>query len=299
MKDRLQTLIVFRRTARTGSFSRAARELGMSQASVSRAIAALERELGVSLMTRTTRAVSLTDRGAEYLARIEALLDALEEADHEARGEGALHGLLRIGLSSSFGVREIIPRLPEFLQSHPHLRIDLAMSDARQDLVVDGIDVAFRLGALADSSLVSRHISSAPRVIVAAPSYLRDAPPIETPEDLQAHTIVVGPGVTAPLLDLQRAERRVTVPAEGRVTCAANEGATALACAGIGLTVSSIWGVARELSTGALVQVLCDWRLPPVELHAVFPPGRTPRPAARACADFLWASMKRRPNCHA
>lgn len=294
MNDRLAALKVFRRTARLGSFSRAARELGVSQASVSRIVAALERDLGVALLTRSTRAVSLTERGADYLIKVEAILDAMEEADHQVRGEGALRGLLRIGLSSSFGVREIIPRLPDFLALHPDLRVDISISDARQDLVVEGIDVAFRLGTLTDSALTARQIAASPRVIVASPAYLRSTAPIAAPEDLAKHSFVVGPGLTAPVLELRLADKRAVIAAEGRITCKANEGATALACAGFGLSVSSLWGVARELEQGILVHVLKQWELPNVPLHAVFPPGRAPSPSARACVEYLSQSLKKR-----
>ena len=124
MTDRLLALRAYVRTAHSGSFSRAGRELGLSQPSVSRILAGLEKEVGAALLMRTTRRVTLTDAGADYLARIEPLLSGLEEADHAARGTGELRGVLRIALSSSFGVREVIPRLPDFLERHPALRID-------------------------------------------------------------------------------------------------------------------------------------------------------------------------------
>src|ERR1700744_3679413 len=135
MNDRFSTLRLFARVARTGSFSAAGRELGLSQPSVSRIIAGLEHEVGAALLTRTTRALTLTEAGTDYLARIEPILTALEEADHAARGTGELRGLLRVGVSSSFAVREVIPRLPGFLDKHPALRIDMVTEDRRQDLV--------------------------------------------------------------------------------------------------------------------------------------------------------------------
>ena len=128
MSDRLAALRLFIRVARTGSFSRAGREFRLSQPSASRMIAGLEAEVGAMLFARTTRAVTLTEAGAEYLARIEPLLLQLEEADHAARGTGEIRGLLRVGLSSSFAVREVIPRLPAFLACHTALRIDLLMN---------------------------------------------------------------------------------------------------------------------------------------------------------------------------
>src|ERR1700754_5104070 len=123
MNDRLTALKLFARAARVGSFSGAGRELGLSQPSASRLIAALEAEVGAALFSRTTRAVTLTDAGATYLTRVEGILAALDEADHEARGTGELRGVLRVGTSSSFVLREIIPRLPKFLSTHPALRV--------------------------------------------------------------------------------------------------------------------------------------------------------------------------------
>jgi DNA-binding transcriptional LysR family regulator len=292
MNDRFQSLLVFRRTARCGSFSQAARELGLSQSSVSRIVAELERDLGVSLLARTTRAVTPTDAGIDYLVRIEAILDALDEADHVVRGGGILKGLLRIGISSSFGLREVVPRLADFLEQHAELRVDVVMSDQRQDLVAEGIDIAFRLGAMPDSTMLARRLGEAPRILVAAPHYLYGRPPIATPEDLRVHSLIVGPGVAPPALEFRQGDRRVSVRAAGRITCAANEAATAVARAGLGITVSSLWGVSREIETGALIVVLPDWTLPSVELHAVFPPGRARSPAARAFADFFAAAIQ-------
>src|SRR5271165_1348925 len=172
MTDRLQALRTFVRTARRGSLSRAARELGLSQPSVSRILTGLEREVGAALLVRTTRTVKLTEAGEDYLARVEPILAALDEADHAARGAGELRGVLRIALSSSFGVREVIPRLPDFLGRHPAVRIDLQISDLRQDLVTDGVDLALRLGPLADSSALARKLGQAPRLLAASPAYL-------------------------------------------------------------------------------------------------------------------------------
>src|SRR5258708_5875538 len=156
MSDRLLALRLFARVARTGSFSRAGRELGLSQPSASRIAANLEREVGAALLTRTTRAVTLTEAGADYLARIEPILAALEEADHAARGTGELRGLLRVGLSSSLAVREVIPRLSPFMGRHPALRVELLMSDQRQALVIRGVYVALRSGMRADCTAPAR-----------------------------------------------------------------------------------------------------------------------------------------------
>lgn len=292
MNDRLFALRLFMRVARVGSFSAAGRELGLSQPSASRILAELEREVGVALLTRTTRAVALTEAGADYLSRIEPILAALEEADHAARGTGELRGTLRIGLSSSFGVRELIPRLPPFLKLHPALHMDLRMNDQRQELVQDGVDVAFRFGALTNSSALARRLASPPRLLVASPADLARAGMPRTPTDLAGHSVIIGPtGAGSDAWSFWRGKRKVSVRVEGRHRISASEGATAAAVAGLGIISTALWGCRAELASGALVQVLADWPMAPVEFHAVFPPGRAAKPAARALAEYLVGTL--------
>lgn len=294
MSDRVTALRVFERVARRGSFSAAARELGLSQPSASRIVSELERGLGANLIVRSTRGLRLSEAGSDYLARIEPILLALDEADHAASGAGQLRGRLRIGLSSSFGVREIIPRLPAFLAAHPALRIDLLVSDTRQDLVAEGVNVALRLGSLpADSNLLARRIAQAPRLLVASPGYLARAGTPRSPDDLNAHALIIGPAASGRELRFRRGTRTRAVRPEARMTVGANEAATAAAVAGLGLTVNSAWGCRAELQSGALVAVLSDWTLPSVDFHAVFPPLRVAvLPAARKFVDYLADSFR-------
>ena len=293
MADSLQALRLFVRVARTGSFSRAGRELGLSQPSASRIIAELEHKIGAALLTRTTRALTLTEAGADYLTRIEPLLAALEEADHAARGTGELRGQLRIGLSSSFAVREIIPRLPAFLERHPALRVDLLMADRRQDLVSEGVDLALRFGTLDDSTATARRIVHAPRVLVAAPAYLARAGRPASPAHLADHAVIVGPtGASVEGWTFHKDGRTLSVRVEGRVTVNANEGAVAAATAGLGIVSTGQWGCRAEVTSGALERVLADWQMEGVEVHAVFAAGRAAKPSARAFADYLAASFR-------
>jgi DNA-binding transcriptional LysR family regulator len=289
MTDRFTALKLFARVARAGSFSRAGRELGMSQPSVSRVIAALEKEVGAGLLMRTTRALTLTEAGADYLARIEPILAALEEADYAARGTGELRGMLRVAMSSSFAVREAIPRLPAFMARHPALRIELLMSDHYQDLVSEGADVALRFGAMSDSSATARRLCAFERVLVASPSYLARAGVPVSPGDLAAHAVIAGPsGVN---WSFEREGRTASVRVDGKLGVSVNEGAVAAAVAGLGIAATAILGCRAELERGALARVLEGWRLAPVELHAVFPAGRAAKPAARALAEHLSASL--------
>jgi DNA-binding transcriptional LysR family regulator len=292
MNDRLSALRLFARAARVGNFSSAGRELGLSQPSASRLIAALEEEVGATLFSRTTRAVTLTDAGATYLMRVEAILAALDEADHEARGTGELRGSLRVGTSSSFVLREIIPRLPAFMEQHPALKIELVANDRYQDLVTEGIDVAFRFGALPDSSATARKIIHLPRILMASPNYLRERGTPTTPSDLAHHSVIIGPAHASPTFSFRKDGRITSVRVDSQLAITINEGATASAVAGLGIVASSENSARAELKAGKLVRVLSDWDFGSMEVNALFVSGKTIKPAARAFADFLLRELR-------
>jgi DNA-binding transcriptional LysR family regulator len=286
MSDRLSALRLFVRVARTGNFSRAARELGLSQPSASRIIAGLEKEVGASLFTRSTRALALTEAGTEYLARVEPALAALEEADHAARGTGELRGLLRVAASSSFTLHAVIPRLNDFLANHPKLRVVLLINDQRQALISEGVDLAFRFGPLGDSTATARRLGSAQRVLVASPAYLRRAGRPKVPADLNSHAIILGP-MGSDRWTFDKNGRQVSVRLEGRVVVSANEAAVAAAVAGLGIASTGIIATRKEFANRTLVRVLPDWEMGSVDVHAVFPSGRAAKPAARALAEHM------------
>jgi DNA-binding transcriptional LysR family regulator len=293
MNDKLLALRLFVRVARAGSFSAAARELDLSQPSVSRIIAALEQDVGGNLITRTTRAVTLTDAGSEYLARVESILASLEEADHVARGSKELKGVLRVAMPASFGVREIIPVLPDFLGRHPALNVSLLLSDQRQDTIREGIDVALRLGELADSSATARLIGRTPRVVAASPAYLEARGVPQHPADLAAHAAIVGPaGTIAGTWAFGKDGERVSVRIDSRLTVSVNDAAVAAAVAGLGVVTTALWGCRAELARGALIRVLPDWTMGEVEVHGLYAPGRRPKPSARALVEYLIAEFR-------
>jgi len=295
MNDKLLALRLFVRVARTGSFSAAARELDLSQPSVSRIIAALEEDVGAALVTRTTRAVALTDVGNDYLTRVEAILSSLEEADHTARGSQELRGSLRVAMPASFGVREIIPLMPGFLARHPSLNVSLLMSDQRQDTIKEGADVALRLGDLDDSSATARVIGRTQRLIAASPRYLEEKGTPEAPENLAVHTAIVGPaGTSSGTWSFQKDGQSVSTRINCRLTVSYNEAAVAAAVAGIGVVNTSLWGCRAELASGALIRLLPDWKIGEVEAHGLFTPGRRPKPSARALVEYLIAELGRR-----
>ena len=240
MSDRLSALRLFVRVARAGNFSRAAREFGLSQPSASRIVATLEGEIGASLFTRSTRALALTEAGAEYLARVEPVLAALDEADHAARGTGELRGVIRVAAASSFMVHAVIPMLPDFLKDHPRLRVELLMNDLRQALISEGVDVAFRFGPLDDSTATARRLGSIQRVLVASPAYLRRAGRPKVPADLNSHALLVGP-MAAERWTFEKNGRQVSLRGLGRSNSAAPSNTCTLEAA----TSSAVIGSTR------------------------------------------------------
>ncbi|WP_246794963.1 LysR family transcriptional regulator [Burkholderia perseverans] len=292
MNDRFQSLQLFARVARTGSFSAAGRELGMSQPTVSRIVAALEKQVGAALFTRTTRAVTLTEAGTDYLARIEAILAALDEADHAVRGTGELRGVLRLALSTSFAVRSVMPRIERFTSRHPRLRIEFILNDEMQDLVGDAVDVALRVGHLGDSTAVARKLGVVHRVLAASPDYLARAGTPRVPADLARFSIIVGPaGRGMEAWAFRKDGKTTTVRVDGRFILNGGEGATAAAVAGLGIVSAGSLGMLRELQSGQLVRVLPDWEMGSAEIHAILPAGRAAKPSARAFADFIGAEL--------
>ena len=293
MSDSFSTLRLFSRVARTESFTAAGKEIGLSQPSVSRIISKLEKDLGAALFVRSTHAVKLTEAGADYLERVEPILAALEEANYMARGDGTLKGRLRVGCATSFAVREIIPRIPTFLDQHPELKVDFVLTDSRQDLIDQAIDVAIRFGLLIDSTLVARKIGETPRLIVASPAYLEKSGIPKVPADLASHKVILGPSGMGPAgWNFKKKDKALSVRVEGQLTVTVNEAATASALAGLGIITTSFWGCKSELESGKLVQLLNDWEIGTVEVNAVLAGGRNAKPSARAFTDYLVKSFR-------
>jgi DNA-binding transcriptional LysR family regulator len=293
MSDRLHELGIFVRAAEIGSFSRTARELGTTQPSISRTVAALEARLGVKLFLRTTRRITLTDAGYMLLQRARLILPEIDAAEDAARGTDDLRGVLKLAMPVAFGIREVIPRLPAFLADHPQLKLDLAMADGAEDLVAEGVDMALRLGKLADSGFGARKLASAPRFLVASPSYLgRRGTPVAL-DDLTAHDCVFGPGASgrsgwASLSG--RSERSLILTERFNVVSA--EGVIALAKAGLGIAIASLWMCRAEIAAGELLPILPEFLLAPAEVHVVFPAGRQPSRKVRVLTDYLVTALR-------
>jgi DNA-binding transcriptional LysR family regulator len=288
MGDRLQELAVFVRAAEGGSFSRAARELNLSQPSVSRIVGELEARLGVKLFLRTTRRITVTDAGAAFLDRAREILAGMEEAEDAARGVDSLRGLIRLAVPVLFGTREIIPRLAAFMAKHPMLRVELTVSDERQDLIAEGADVAIRLGRLDDSTFGARRLPSFDRFLVAAPSYLKTRGTPKTPADLTSHDCIFGPGPFGRASWVfKKGDSVISVDVTGRLHTDSGPGVLASAVAGLGIAMASATAASAELKAKMLVPLLRDYPLEPTEVHAVFPGGPRPSAKVRAFVDFL------------
>jgi DNA-binding transcriptional LysR family regulator len=287
LSDQFQALRLFVQIARTGSFSKGARAMKLSQPTASRIIALLEEQLATTLFTRSSRALMLTDAGNAYLSRVGPILQSLEEADDEIRGTDALRGTLRIAVASIIASRVIIPRLHAFIARHPDLHVDLSIDDRRQDLIQEGIDVAIRFGRLPDSSAIARLVGRWPLVVAAAPSYLEVHGELEEPSKLTDHNFVIAGPVAGKQLSFRRGDNEVIVQPKGQISVNGAEVAVSAVRAGLGIAVASLPAFSEDFDVGLLVQLLPDWDLGDIEAHALFPSGQAPKPAARAFVEYL------------
>ena len=292
--DRFQAMNTFIRVIDTGSFSAAARQTNVGQPAVSKMIAQLEERLGVRLVTRTTRGLSPTEAGQRYYERALRALEEAEEAEVEARGAGrGLTGRLRISAATTFARLHVVPRLPNFLAEHAELEMEVIMDDRVIDMVEEGVDVALRMGALADSTATARKLAAGRRSLVATPAYLARAGMPKSPADVAGHQAVVYTRYDTHNWTFRNAlggEASVNVGGRLRVTAA--EGLRAAVLADFGLAVASDWMFAPELADGRVVRLLDGWSLPPIDLWALFPTGRLASAKARAFADFMAAALR-------
>jgi DNA-binding transcriptional LysR family regulator len=287
--DRMSGMETFVSVVDSGSFSSAARLLGIGQPAVSKAIAHLEGRLGVRLLLRSTRGLTPTEAGQAFYEHARRAIEQADEADVAARGAASrLAGRLRVSAAVTFARIHIVPHLPAFLAANPGLNIDIVLDDGNVDLLERGVDVALRMGSLNDSAMTARKISTSRRRVVGTPAYFAKAGTPQTPADLSTHEAVVydqGGGGSAWAFTRDAAETSVAVSGRLRVTAA--EGVRAAILAHIGLAVASEWMFAPELRSGEIVAVLDDWHIPGVDLWALFPTGRMASAKARAFVAFV------------
>ncbi|MER8380564.1 LysR family transcriptional regulator [Mesorhizobium sp. M0142] len=288
----LAEMAAFAAIAEVRSFTKAAARIGRDATILSRRLASLEERLGVRLLHRTTRSVSLTEAGSEFLVRIRAILAAVDEAEAvaSAHAGGGPRGVLRLALPGSFGRMWIGPLLPQFLAEFPDVRIEAEFSNRFVDLVAENFDVAVRLGALEDSRLVARKVATRRRLLCAAPSYLARRGTPAAPEALLEHSCLGFSGFqTFPAWEMtDTTGRRVSIEVSGPLVTDDAEVLVEAAVQGVGLMMSTDWLVGRELADGRLVPVLEDWTLADEgAVYVVMPSAKGQAAKTRAFADWI------------
>ena len=294
--DRTDAIAVFIAVADHGSFAAAARRLGRSPASVTRAVADLESRLGVRLLTRTTRAVSTTEAGQRFLGGAKRVLADLDEIERAAAGQGtAPRGELRLTAPILFGRLHVLPIVTEFLDRFPEVQAALALVDRPVDLVEEGLDVAVRIGALGESSAVATRVGALRRIVVASPDYLARRGTPQRPADLTDHDVVAFSGIAGvEHWVFREAAGDVNVAIRPRLVVSTAEAAIDAARAGFGLTRVLSYQAAEDVARGSLLRVLPGYEGDEVPIHLVYPGGRHPPPKLRAFLDFTTPRLRRR-----
>lgn len=274
--DRFAAMTAFVTVVDRRGFAPAARQLGLSPSAVTRMVAALEERLATRLLQRTTRSLALTDAGARYLARARRILGDLDEAEGAAQAEhSAPTGRLVVSAPALFGRLNVAPLLSAYLERHPDVSAELSLTDRIVNLVDDGIDVAARIGPLADSSLVARRLGETRRVVVAAPTYLNSHPAPKNPKELARHRLIHFTGLAGPASWTFLADDRPqTVAIEPALTTNSADAAIDHAERGGGLTMVLAYQVAAAVRAKRLAVVLPRFEPPPLPIHLVYPTAR-------------------------
>lgn len=290
--DKLRAIAGFVRIVDKGSLTAAAADLGVSLPSMVRTLAALERELGATLLNRTTRRINLTDDGRQYLEHCRAVLAQVQEAEatlHSRRS--APRGKLTVTASALFGRNYIGPLMSEFVQRHPEVTAELLFVDRVVNLVEEGVDAAVRIGRLADSSLTAIPLGAVRRVVCASPAYLRAHGTPRRPEDLRGHRCVRFTGLAPHGEWVFRSPTR-KVAISSVVTC--NQADTAIEACAAGLGVGSFlsYMVAPAMRAGKLRCVLEDFEVEPLPVTFLYPQSRMLSPTVRAFADLCVKKLR-------
>jgi len=291
MLDRITGMQIFVRVAALGSLSAAARSLGISQTMATKHVGAIEERLGVKLLHRTTRRLSLTEAGRRYLESAERILAEVEEAEATASAERVeVRGMLRVNAPLSFGFREVAPLMAEFSRLHPAVTVDLGLNDRFVDLIEEGWDVAVRIGRMRDSTMIARRIAPCRLVVCASPAYLVARGTPKSVADLSQHNCLgytlsegLGPDEWA-----FGGDGKVKVSIKGNLRVNNGDALVAAAIAGQGIIYEPTFVASDALRAGHLIALTLDH--PPLELPGVFaayPANRHPPAKVRAFVDFL------------
>lgn len=299
--SRLTTIELFCRAAESLSFTAAAEIAGTTPSAVSKAVRRLEDQLRVKLFDRTTRAMRLTLEGADYHATCREAIDRIHEAERRlAQRRNRPQGTLRVSMPPSYGVVDLVPRLPRYIAKYRHeVRVIATLTNSIAEFVTEGCDVAVRLGQINDSRIVARRLRDAQVKVVASPRYLNRAGIPREPEDLRTHHCIdfILPDINKAMpWDFRRAHRQVKVPIVPSITVDNPLAAVAAAVADGGLTRLLDFTVAAEVAAGRLVEVLTPFRPPPVPISAVYLSNRHVSANVRSFVDFLVEENLREPR---
>jgi DNA-binding transcriptional LysR family regulator len=295
--DRLTAMGLFVRIVETGSFSAVAREMNMTQPTVSKQLTALERHLKTRLLNRSTRQLSLTEAGSAYYESSKRIVDSVNEAEANLGVlQTQLAGVLRINSSIGLGQRYLGPLVLKFQSMHPGLMIDLAYADRFADLVEEGIDVAIRVGRLTDSSLAARRIGTSERCLVATPAYLKKHGTPKTPPDLVDHNCILYAYLsTGNEWVFHGKEGEIRVRVSGTLRANNGEAIRQAVMADLGIAASPAWWIQEDLGAGNMLEVLREFAPPPVEINAVYPSARHVSAKVRAFTEFLKTEFAKIP----
>lgn len=291
--DRARSLTLFATAVDQGSFSGAGRVLGLTPSAVSRAIDRIEERLGVRLLLRSTRALTLTAEGQAYLLAARRILLDLDQAEQLISDQGAPRGRLRVSAALAHGRLCVVPILGAFTTLYPHILVDIALSDTLVDVAAGEADVAIRFGPLVDSGLKARKLGESLRIIVASPAYLKRHGVPERPEDLYRHNCLSFNFQRAePVWPFRRDGQDFALAVSGNIEANNGETLSDLAAAGVGICRVAHFSVARQLQCGELVPILEEFNPGDVEvIHAVFVGGAGTPARVRVFVDFLAARM--------
>jgi DNA-binding transcriptional LysR family regulator len=288
--DAFSDLHFFSLLMKHGTLAATAQELGVTPPSVSKRLAALEARLGVRLLHRTTRRISLTAEGETYLSEGARVLDDLAALERNVAGAKAVpRGLIRLSATLGFGRKHVAPAVSKFLRAFPEVEVQLALSDRPVNLVEQGVDVAIRFGDLPDARLTARKLASNRRILCATPAYLRREGEPASPRELTRHRCIFIRESDEPFgtWHLRSGARQETVKVRGPLS--SNDGDCALSWAldGHGILLRSEWDLAPYLRSGRLRPVLPDWQLPSADIYLVFPTKANLSAKTRAFVDFM------------
>ncbi len=286
--NQLEDMQIFVGTVDAQSFTAAADKLGLSKQFISRRIMALEDRLGVRLLNRTTRKLSITDAGTAYYERAHKIIDEVQEAEQLVSNRNATpRGTLRLSAPMSFGTLHLGPAIARFMEHYPEVRIELDLSDRFVDIVGEGYDMAIRIGHLGDSSLIARQIAPAQIVACASPAYLKQRGTPQTPAELKDHDLLLYGHSRNVEWTFYAQGKALQVPVKGRLRANNGELACAAATAGLGIVLLPTFIVGKALREKQLVTLLNEWAPLPLTIYAVYPQHRQSSLVVKTLADFL------------